>query len=83
MDPNITDLVHNMDFVSIPELKCLSNTEKSLNHCSARLKHGATAQGNIDSDSDSTIDLKQLVIQNDKSETGESLRIWKIKNLYR
>ena len=72
MDPNITDLVHNMDFVSIPELKGLSNTEKSLNHCSARLKHGATAQGNVDSNSDSTIDPKQLVTRNNKSETRES-----------
>ena len=83
MDSDINDLVQKMDFASIPEQKEPNNSEISRNRRSSRLRHGSTSQGNVDSDSDSTIDPNQLVIQNDKSETGESLRIWKIKNLYR
>ena len=72
MDPDITNLVQKIDFASIPKSKGLSNTEKSLNHHSTRLKYGATSQGNVNSDSNLTIDLKQLVIINEMLETEES-----------
>ena len=72
MDSEINDLVQKMDFASILEPKGLSNTKINLNCCSARLKHRATSQGNVDSDSESTIDLKKLVIRNNKSETRQS-----------
>ena len=72
MDSDINDLVQKMDFASIPEQKEPNNSEISRNRRSSRLRHGSTSQGNVDSDSDSTIDPKQLVTRNEKSETGES-----------
>ena len=62
MDSEINDLVQKMDFASIPEQKEPSNTEKSLKCHRARLNHGATSQGNVDSDSDLAMDPKKIVI---------------------
>ena len=82
MDPDITNLVQKTDFASIPESKGLNDTEGSLGGRSTRLKHGATSQGNVDSDPDLTIYPKQLVIRNEKSETREFFTYLEGKNRY-
>ena len=68
MDREIQALVNQMDFASIPKEDEESSTGETVKRRSTRIKHG-TAQ---DSDSDSTIDPKNLAVQGNKSENRNS-----------
>ena len=68
MDSEISDLVKKMDFAGIPEAEGY-NDKEGLTRRSARLKHGSVP---CDLDSDSTVDSRNLVVREDRSENKNS-----------
>ena len=69
MDPDINNLAQKMNFTLIPRPKGLSNIEGSLKQGNTRIKHISTSKVNGGSEYNLTVDSKQLVVHNVKSET--------------